>query len=115
MPVNRKYPLAELLQAAREYTEKTSRRITFEYTLIHGENDSDADLRLMKQKLAGLLCHVNLIPLNKVKETGFTGSDRRHAERFAAELERAGISATVRRELGDEIDGACGQLRLHDS
>ena len=114
MPVNKKYPLAELLQAAHEYTEKTSRRITFEYTLIHGENDSEADLQRMKKKLGGMLCHVNLIPLNKVEETGFTGSDRRHAERFAAELERAGISATVRRELGSEIDGACGQLRLRN-
>lgn len=114
MPVNKKYPLAELLQAAHEYTEKTSRRITFEYTLIHGENDSEADLQRMKKKLGGMLCHVNLIPLNKVEETRFTGSDRRHAERFAAELERAGISATVRRELGSEIDGACGQLRLRN-
>ena len=114
MPINRKYPLADLLKAAKEYTEATSRRITFEYTLIRGENDSDADVALLKKHLRGMLCHVNLIPLNKVEETGLTGSSRKRAEEIAEQLTAAGISATVRRELGSEIDGACGQLRLRN-
>lgn len=112
MPINRKYPLDMLLEAAERYTDKTRRRITFEYALISGENDSDEDVNLMIKRLGGMLCHVNLIPLNKVDETGFSGSGRRRAAEIAARLDRAGIPATVRRELGGEIDGACGQLRL---
>ena len=112
MPVNTRYPVDELLAAASEYTEKTGRRVTFEYTLIKGENDSRTDVELMVKKLRGILCHVNLIPLNKVEETGFDGSSRKRAEEIAAELERYGVAATVRRELGSDIDGACGQLRL---
>lgn len=112
MPVNKKYPLDELLEAAREYTDATHRRITFEYTLIKGENDSQEDVKLMVKKLGGILCHVNLIPLNKVEETGFDGTSRQRAEEIAKALEKSGIAATVRRELGGEIDGACGQLRL---
>jgi len=112
MPVNRAYPLEELLSAARTHAEKTGRRVTFEYTLIRGENDGAEDIRLMKQKLSGILCHINLIPLNPVQETGLSGSSRKRAEVVAAELQQAGIAATVRRELGTEIDGACGQLRL---
>lgn len=112
MPVNRRYPLDQLLKASKEYTEKTGRRITFEYTLIKGENDSSGDVELMKRKLSGMLCHVNLIPLNRVEESGMSGSSRRRAEDIAAILNESGIAATVRRELGSEIDGACGQLRL---
>ncbi|HIU95894.1 MAG TPA: 23S rRNA (adenine(2503)-C(2))-methyltransferase RlmN [Candidatus Copromorpha excrementipullorum] len=111
MPVNRKYPVDELLLAADRYTEKTGRRVTFEYALIDGENDREEDVELMIRKLRGKLCHVNLIPLNEVKETGLTGSSRRRAEEIAAALNSAGIPATVRRELGSKIDGACGQLR----
>lgn len=111
MPVNDAYPVDKLLEAARAYTQKTGRRITFEYTLIKGENDKNSDVELMKEKLSGLLCHVNLIPLNKVDETGFDGSTRKHAEEIAAKLTKAGVPATVRRELGSAIDGACGQLR----
>ena len=111
MPVNDAYPVDKLMDAARRYTEKTGRRITFEYTLIRNENDSNADVELMKNKLSGMLCHVNLIPLNKVDETGFDGSTRRRAEEIAERLSRAGVPATVRRELGSGIDGACGQLR----
>lgn len=85
--------------------------MTFEYALIKGENDTKKDLALMKNKLRGMLCHVNLIPLNKVEETGFTGSSRRHAEEICEWLNRNGIAATVRREMGAAIDGACGQLR----
>lgn len=112
MPVNKAYPVDELIKAAGDYIEKTGRRITFEYTLIKGENDTAEDIEMIKAKLSGLLCHINLIPLNKVEDTGFSGSSRKHAEKIAEELNKAGIAATVRRELGNEIDGACGQLRL---
>lgn len=112
MPVNRKYPVMDLMKAAGEYTEKTHRRITFEYTLIEGENDSNRDIRLLQELLKGMLCHVNLIPLNPVEETGMRGSAQARAGEIAATLESSGIPATVRRQLGSEIDGACGQLRL---
>ena len=114
MPVNRKYPVDDLLRAAKDYTDKTGRRITFEYALIRGGNDLDEDVALIVKKLRGMLCHVNLIPLNKVEETGLEGSSRAKAEEIAETLNEAGISATVRRELGTEIDGACGQLRLRN-
>ena len=114
MPVNKKYPVDDLLRAAKAYTEKTGRRITFEYALIRGENDSDEDVTLIIRKLRGMLCHVNLIPLNKVAETGLEGSSRSRAEEIAQVLNESGISATVRRELGTGIDGACGQLRLRN-
>ena len=112
MPVNRAYPVDMLIDTARLYTEKTGRRITFEYTLIAGENDSKEDIDLIKSRLSGMLCHINLIPLNEVSETSFSGSTRRRASEIADILSKAGISATVRRELGRNIDGACGQLRL---
>lgn len=112
MPVNRKYGLKELMDACRKYTSATSRRITFEYTLIKGVNDGAADSRRLASLLRGTLCHVNLIPLNKVDETGYDTVSRRDAESFRKALESAGIPATIRRELGDDIDGACGQLRL---
>ena len=112
MPVNRKYPLDKLMKAARDYTEKTHRRITFEYALISGENDRDEDIDELIVLLSGMLCHVNLIPLNEVEETGLAGTDRKRAEEFAARLEAAGIPTTLRRKLGDSISGACGQLRL---
>lgn len=115
MPVNRTYPVDQLLEAARRYTEKTGRRITFEYTLIKGENDTKSDIAAMKKKLGGMLCHVNLIPLNRVKETGFSGSSRKRAAEIAQQLEKSGIAATVRREMGADIDGACGQLRRNNS
>ena len=114
MPVNRRYPLDELLEAAREYTDRTHRRVTFEYALIDGENDTDGDVSLIIRKLGGMLCHVNLIPLNKVEETGLSGSSRKRAQEIAQTLENAGIPATVRRQLGSRIDGACGQLRLNN-
>ncbi len=112
MPVNRKYPLKQLIQACRKYTEETSRRVTFEYTLVKDVNDSDKNAQTLAGLLHGMLCHVNLIPLNKVEETGLDTSPRQRAERFCELLESKGINATIRRELGDDIDGACGQLRL---
>ncbi len=111
MPVNRAYPLEDLIAAAREHGEKTGRRITFEYALIDGENDRPEDIRRLKQLLSGMLCHVNLIPLNEVEETGLKGSTRIRAEEIAEELIRSGVPATVRRKLGEGIEGACGQLR----
>lgn len=112
MPINKKYALKELISACRRYTGSTSRRVTFEYTLIKGVNDGPADRDRLIRLLRGTLCHVNLIPLNRVKETGYDTVSRKEAEAFRSALEQAGIPSTVRRELGDDIDGACGQLRL---
>jgi len=103
----------ELLSACRKHTEKTGRRITFEYALIKGFNDTEGHAKELASKLSHMLCHVNLIPLNPVTEREYAGSDRKTAERFLAVLEEKGIQATVRRELGTEIDAACGQLRLN--
>lgn len=112
MPINRRYPLDVLIEACRDYTNKTGRRITFEYTLVNGVNDSDSDAVTLKKLLKGMLCHVNLIPLNKVAESGFDTVSRARALEFQQLLEKSGIAATVRRELGADIDAACGQLRL---
>ena len=112
MPINNKYPIEEIMKAVKHYTEETGRRITFEYTMVSGVNDGDDDLAVLKTLLKGKLCHVNLIPLNKVEGTGFDPASRKRAEEFAKELENSGIPATVRRELGSDIDAACGQLRL---
>ena len=112
MPVNKKYPMETLLAACREYTEKTSRRITFEYTLVKGVNDSPEHARALASRLRGLLCHVNLIPLNKVEETGYDTTERGAVLGFQKILNEKGIPSTIRRELGDDIDTACGQLRL---
>lgn len=112
MPVNKKYPLEELIPACRRYTRKTSRRVTFEYTLVKGVNDTDSHAVQLAELLRGMLCHVNLIPLNKVEETGFKTTGRKRAEEFCRILQQNGIPSTIRRELGDDIDAACGQLRL---
>ena len=111
MPVNKKYPIETLLDACRYYIRKTNRRISFEYTLISGVNDSIADAEALAALLHGMLCHVNLIPVNTVKETGFTKSSPARIERFRQKLEKSGIPATVRREMGADINAACGQLR----
>ena len=114
MPVNRTYPMDVLLAACREYTEKTSRRITFEYTLVKGVNDSMEHAKMLASRLHGMLCHVNLIPLNKVEETGYDTTERGAVLKFQKVLNENGIPATIRRELGDDIDAACGQLRLSE-
>ena len=114
MPIDKRYHLDELMKACRDYTEKTSRRITFEYALIHGVNDSDDNAAELCRLLKGMLCHVNLIPLNEVTETGFTTSGRGRAMEMQRILEGRGIPVTVRRQLGADIDGACGQLRLEN-
>lgn len=112
MPVNKQYPVDDLLQVCTEYTKETGRRITFEYALVRGRTDTKEQIRLLASRLRGMLCHVNLIPLNEVKETEFSGSSRRRAAEIAEYLESQGIPATIRRELGADIQAACGQLRL---
>ncbi|MBR5741509.1 MAG: 23S rRNA (adenine(2503)-C(2))-methyltransferase RlmN, partial [Firmicutes bacterium] len=114
MPIDKRYPLGELLAACKKHAEATGRRVTFEYTLIRGENDSEADADRLAALLRGMLAHVNLIPLNKVKEKEYTGATREAAKKFAEQLERKGVPATVRRELGSDIDAACGQLRRRE-
>lgn len=111
MPINKKYPIEEVLSACREYIKSTSRRISFEYTLISGVNDSIEEADKLSGLLKGMLCHVNLIPVNKVKEIGFEKSSKAGIEAFRARLEKNGIAATVRREMGSDINAACGQLR----
>lgn len=115
MPVNRKYKIAQLLEACRKYFERTGRRVSFEYTLIAGKNDSKEDAaqlaRVIRQGMRAPT-HVNLILLNEVKETGLKTPARQRAREFAAELDRNGVNATIRRKLGSDIDASCGQLRL---
>ena len=111
MPVAKSYPLSELMAACDEHTEKTNRRITYEYALIKGKNDGERELMELAELLRGHLAHVNLIPLNEVGETGLKSSGRERALEFRDYLESHGVPASVRRELGSDIDGACGQLR----
>lgn len=111
MPINRAYPIAELLKAARAYADGTGRRVVFEYALISGVNAAEQDAVALAKRLRGMRCHVNLIPLNPVPERNLSGATRQQAQQFAAWLEREHISATVRREMGTDIEGACGQLR----
>ena len=111
MQDNRRYPIAELLEACRYYIEKTNRRISFEYTLIRGVNDTPQEAEELLRLLRGMLCHVNLIPVNPVAETGFSQGSRKSVEQFQKRLEDGGISATIRREMGADISAACGQLR----
>ncbi len=111
MPVNKVYPIEQVLEAAKAYAEKTGRRVVFEYALIGGKNDSEADAKALAERLRGMLCHVNLIPLNPVKERGLDGVTRSYAHRYKEWLEAMHVSATVRREMGADIEGACGQLR----
>lgn len=111
MPIANRYSMDELLSAIKFYFNKTKRRIVFEYSLISGENDSFACADELATKLAGLACHVNLIPLNEVKERGMQGTNRKKAYAFMDRLVSHKISATVRRTMGADIEGACGQLR----
>ena len=111
MPVNRAYPSEELLAACRRYYEATSRRISFEYAMIDGVNDSEADARELLRRMKGLPAHFNLIPLNYVEESPLKPSSREAVARFQKILEDGGIPATVRRTLGGDIEASCGQLR----
>ncbi len=110
MPVNRKYGLNELMKACRHYTEKTGRRITFEYAVIENVNSSSAEAHKLSGLLKGMISHINLIGVNDVKERDYSSSSG-HVEKFKNELVRLGVNATVRRKLGADIDAACGQLR----
>ena len=117
MPVNKKWGVSELLSACVAYYKKTGRRISFEYTLISGKNDTEEDARLLASVLknafrtAGAPIHVNLIRVNEVKETGFQGTSVAAANAFAERLNKRGLTATVRRRLGSDVNAACGQLR----
>ena len=114
MPVNKAYDVDTLIDACRHYVNTTKRRISFEYTLINGVNDSENVARILAKKLKGMLCHVNLIPVNEVDETGFKKSGRQTIEKFTKVLEKNGITTTVRRKLGSDINASCGQLRRAD-
>lgn len=111
MPIAKKYTMEEVLNACREYFSKTGRRLTFEYSLVAGVNDSEEDARELSGKIKGINCHVNLIPVNPIKERSFQRSTREAVENFKIKLEKYGINVTIRREMGSDIDGACGQLR----
>lgn len=111
MPVADSYCLQELMEACAYYFEQTGRRITFEYSLVKGVNDTNEDALQLAGLIKGLNCHVNLIPVNPIKERDYVQSERRAVEAFRNRLEKSGIQVTVRREMGRDIDGACGQLR----
>ncbi len=111
MPIAYKYELSEVLEACRHYYEQTGRRLTFEYSLVGGVNDTDRDVQQLAQLLEGLNCHVNLIPVNPIKERSYVQSNARVVANFKTKLEKCGINATIRREMGRDIGGACGQLR----
>ena len=111
MPVAKKYSMDEVIEACRYYFEKTGRRITFEYSLVAGVNDSDEDARELAGRIHGMNCHVNLIPVNPIKERSFQRSEHQAIQNFKIKLEKCGINGTIRREMGSDIDGACGQLR----
>lgn len=111
MPIAKKYNLKELLDACRYYFEKTGRRITYEYALIEGKNSSDECARILIELLKGDNCHVNLIPVNDVKERGNVRVSKKRVEEFKDMLNRGHVTATVRRELGSDISASCGQLR----
>ena len=111
MPVNRKYGVDEVLKACGRYFEKTGRRISYEYAMIRGVNDTDAHARMLAEKLKGTGAHVNLIRLNYVEERGLRPSTPRQIERFTRILSEGGVTVTTRRRLGSDIDASCGQLR----
>lgn len=111
MPVNDRWNIDELLKACKDYIKATNRRISFEYAMISGVNDSDECARELGKRLKGMLCHVNLIPVNSVKERSYTKSSKERMEAFIKTLNKYGINATVRRTLGSDINASCGQLR----
>ena len=111
MPIANKYSLHELIEACDYYFKQTGRRISFEYSLVKGINDTDEDAGQLAALIGKLNCHVNLIPVNPVKERDYVQSERRAVEAFKNKLEKNGINVTIRREMGRDIDGACGQLR----
>lgn len=111
MPVNHKYKIDELMEACKKYYEKTGRRISFEYSLIHGVNDSTENAAELARLIKGMGAHVNLIPVNKVEERNFEKGSKAEINAFREKLEKMGVNATIRRELGSDISASCGQLR----
>lgn len=114
MPVNKKYNVKNLMECCRRYIEKTGRRISFEYILIDGVNDSEECAVKLARLTRGMLCHVNLIPANFVPESGLKSSSKANVRRFSEKLESLGVNATVRRTLGSDIEASCGQLRRNE-
>ena len=111
MPIANKYDLKEVLDACHDYYKETGRRITFEYSLVSGVNDTKRDAEELIKLIGKFPCHVNLIPVNPIKERDFVQPDRVRCQEFRNKLEKNGINVTIRREMGRDIDGACGQLR----
>ncbi len=111
MPINKKHGIDKLLAACTTYLDRTHRRISFEYIMLGGVNDTPMSAKILAGKLKGMLCHVNLIPVNRVDEWGQNGSSKEDTERFKDILEKHGITVTVRRRMGADIEAACGQLR----
>ena len=111
MPIANKYDIHEVIDACRYYFDKTGRRVTFEYSLVGGVNDTDEDAENLSDLIKDINCHVNLIPVNPIKERDYVESERSAVLNFQNKLTRRHINATVRREMGRDIDGACGQLR----
>ena len=114
MPVANKYDIHDVIDACKYYFDQTGRRVTFEYSLVGGVNDTDEDARELSQLIHGMNCHVNLIPVNPIKERDYVQSNAAVIAAFKNKLEKNGINVTVRREMGRDIDGACGQLRKRD-
>jgi 23S rRNA (adenine2503-C2)-methyltransferase len=113
MPIAGKYDIGEVIEACRYYFEKTGRRITFEYSLVGGVNDTDTDADNLAKLVSGLNCHINLIPVNPIKEREYVESEKKDIMKFKNKLEKKHVNVTIRREMGRDIDGACGQLRRH--
>ena len=111
MPINNKYPLCELIDACRSYVNTTGRRISFEYSVVKGVNDSEECAKELAKLLRGMLCHINLIPVNQIEEGGFVRPDNDRIRKFENTLLKLGMNATVRRTLGSDISASCGQLR----
>lgn len=111
MPINNKYNVNELIKACRDYVKVTNRRITFEYAMIDGVNDSDECAEELAHLVKGMLCHINLIPVNSVNGTAYQKSKKKRLVEFSNILEKNGVTATIRRTLGSDIDASCGQLR----
>ncbi len=115
MPIAKRYTIKELIDSCRRYIDKTGRRISFEYALISGVNDSVGNARELAKLLSGMICHVNLIPVNPIKEKDFKRSEKIAIKEFTDTLESYKINATVRRRLGADINASCGQLRQEDA
>ena len=114
MPVNKKFKINQVMDACRKYIEKTGRRVSFEYTLIHGVNDSAAHANKLADLVKGMQCHINLIPVNEAREN-MVRSTKTNVQKFMDTLLARGVNTTVRRQLGNDIKASCGQLRAKES